>query len=60
MLRESFADKTLLVVAHRIDTVVDLDRIAVLDAGELVEFGSPKELLKNPSGKFRALNDESH
>lgn len=31
----------------------------VLDAGRVVEFDSPQELLKNPNGKLRALVDES-
>ncbi|KIJ48474.1 hypothetical protein M422DRAFT_247819 [Sphaerobolus stellatus SS14] len=50
---------TVITVAHRLKTIMDADRIMVLDAGHIVEFASPKELLKNPSGFFRSLVDES-
>ncbi|TCD64624.1 hypothetical protein EIP91_003858 [Steccherinum ochraceum] len=52
-------DVTLLTIAHRLQTVMDADKIMVLDAGRLVEFGSPRELLKNKDGVLRALVDES-
>ncbi|KAG5636016.1 hypothetical protein H0H81_009366 [Sphagnurus paluster] len=38
---------------------MDADKIMVLDAGRIVEFDSPKELLKLPHGNLRALVDES-
>ncbi|KAF7306582.1 ATP-binding cassette transporter [Mycena indigotica] len=52
-------DTTLLTVAHRLQTIMDADKIMVLDAGRIVEFDSPRELLKNKNGKLRALVDES-
>ncbi|RDX45542.1 P-loop containing nucleoside triphosphate hydrolase protein [Lentinus brumalis] len=52
-------DVTLLTVAHRLQTIMDSDKIMVLDAGRIVEFGKPSELLKNEKGMFRALVDES-
>ncbi|TCD68253.1 hypothetical protein EIP91_011219 [Steccherinum ochraceum] len=52
-------DVTLLTIAHRLQTVMDADKIMVLDAGRLVEFGTPRELLKNEHGVLRALVDES-
>ncbi|KAJ7778321.1 hypothetical protein B0H16DRAFT_1711830 [Mycena metata] len=52
-------DTTLLTVAHRLQTIMDADKIMVLDAGRIVEFDTPKELLKNKSGMLRALVDES-
>ncbi|KAL0950639.1 hypothetical protein HGRIS_007427 [Hohenbuehelia grisea] len=52
-------DVTLITVAHRLQTIMDADKIMVLDAGRIVEFDSPKELLKNKKGKLRALVDES-
>ncbi|KII94420.1 hypothetical protein PLICRDRAFT_36691 [Plicaturopsis crispa FD-325 SS-3] len=52
-------DVTLLTVAHRLQTIMDADKIMVLDAGRVVEYNSPAELLKNEKGFLRALVDES-
>ncbi|KAF7372862.1 ATP-binding cassette transporter [Mycena sanguinolenta] len=53
------SDVTVITVAHRLQTILDSDKIIVLDEGRIAEFDSPKELLKNPKGKLRALVDES-
>ncbi|KAL4243444.1 hypothetical protein ABKN59_001093 [Abortiporus biennis] len=45
--KELDKDVTLLTVAHRLQTIMDADKIMVLDAGQIVEFGPPSELLKN-------------
>lgn len=55
----SLNSTTLLVIAHRISTVADFDRILVLDEGKVVEDGSPQELACIRGGRFRALLEES-
>ena len=50
---------TLLVVAHRLSTVVDFDAVMVLDKGLMVEFGPAKELMSLPGGVFRSMVHES-
>ncbi|KZT29509.1 P-loop containing nucleoside triphosphate hydrolase protein [Neolentinus lepideus HHB14362 ss-1] len=54
------SDVTIITVAHRLQTIMDADKIMVLDAGCIVEFGSPNELLRNEKGRLRALVDESN
>ena len=54
-IREEFKNTTLLVVAHRLSTVADFDRILVMSEGKAVEFGSPKELLEVEDGVFKGM-----
>ncbi|KAL1741080.1 hypothetical protein HDZ31DRAFT_46206, partial [Schizophyllum fasciatum] len=53
------SDVTLITIAHRLQTIMDADRILVLDAGRIAEFDSPSELLKKEGGRLKALVDES-
>jgi ATP-binding cassette subfamily C (CFTR/MRP) protein 4 len=51
----AFRAATLIVVAHRVGTIIDSDTILVLDAGRLVEAGSPAELLADDASHFAGL-----
>ncbi|KAE9332719.1 hypothetical protein PF008_g14810 [Phytophthora fragariae] len=52
VIRTAFARSTVLTIAHRLDTILDSDRILVLDRGRLVEFASPAELVSKGKGVF--------
>ncbi|CAJ0841832.1 11126_t:CDS:10, partial [Entrophospora sp. SA101] len=52
-IREEFKDSTILTIAHRLRTVIDFDKILVMDAGNIMEFDSPYLLLQNPNSTFR-------
>jgi ABC-type multidrug transport system fused ATPase/permease subunit len=54
-LSEIKGDVTILAIAHRLSTVVDADRIVVLEKGAMVEEGSPTDLLRNKNGRFSEL-----
>lgn len=58
-IRKKFSDCTVLTIAHRLHTVMDNDRILVIDAGSAVEFGHPYELLKRSDGHLRQLVDQT-
>jgi ABC-type multidrug transport system fused ATPase/permease subunit len=53
---EEFKDFTVITVAHRLSTILNNDRVAVLEAGELVEFDSPEALL-NRESRLKKLLD---
>lgn len=56
IVRGDFKSHTVIVIAHRVDTVVDFDNVAVMEKGKLVEFDSPMSLLGIES-KFKELCD---
>ncbi|KAJ5898747.1 hypothetical protein N7495_003491 [Penicillium taxi] len=54
VIREEFSDCTILAVAHRLETIINFDRIAVMQDGMLIEFDTPEALLKTDSA-FKEL-----
>jgi ATP-binding cassette subfamily C (CFTR/MRP) protein 1 len=54
LLRVEFKEHTVITIAHRLETIMDSDKVALLDGGRLVEFGEPKVLLERDSA-FRKL-----
>ncbi|KAH9513984.1 Multidrug resistance-associated protein 5 [Bulinus truncatus] len=54
-LREGFKDCTMLIIAHRLNTVLDCDLIMVMQNGSIVEYDSPSRLLSNPSSLFKRM-----
>jgi len=54
-IREELSSAMVITIAHRLKTIIDYDRILVLDGGKVVEFDEPRELLNKPDGVFRAM-----
>ena len=59
-VRSEFHDATVITIAHRLNSVLDADKIMVLDEGQLVELGTPKELMARSGGRFRSLVHAEH
>jgi len=51
-VRQCLVGRTLLTISHRIQTIMDSNLIVVMDAGQVVEFGTPAELLSISNGRF--------
>ncbi|KAG0166831.1 hypothetical protein DFQ30_006735 [Apophysomyces sp. BC1015] len=58
-IRRQFSNCTILTIAHRINTVMDSDRILVLDKGNIAEFDSPEKLLADKNSIFYSLSKEA-
>jgi ABC-type sulfate/molybdate transport systems ATPase subunit len=58
-LRVDFKNCTLLTIAHRLNTIIDYDKVLVLDNGIIKEFDSPPNLLSDPDSAFSSMIDET-
>ncbi|NWQ86166.1 MRP7 protein, partial [Burhinus bistriatus] len=54
-IRQRFADKTVLTIAHRLNTIMDSDRVLVMQAGRVAELDSPTRLSKKDGSLFQHL-----
>ncbi|KAK5580209.1 hypothetical protein RB653_000222 [Dictyostelium firmibasis] len=59
IIREKFSDAIILTIAHRLNTIVESDRIMVLDSGSIVEFNKPSVLIQNENSLLNWLIDET-
>ena len=58
-IRSEFKNCTILTIAHRINTILDYDKIMVLDNGELIEFDTPEALIEDQTSFFHSMAKES-
>ena len=55
VIKNELDETTVLTIAHRLNTIIGYDKVVVLDAGQLAEEGTPKELLLTEGSQFRDL-----
>ncbi|XP_072393715.1 ATP-binding cassette sub-family C member 4-like isoform X6 [Diabrotica undecimpunctata] len=54
-IRNKFKDYTVITIAHRLNTIMDYDKVIVMSYGRMVEFGHPHQLLQVPDGHFHRM-----
>lgn len=54
-MAEEFKDQTMLVIAHRLQTIIESDKVMVMGEGKVIEFDKPQELMKNEQSHFTKL-----
>ena len=54
-IRTKFKHCTVITIAHRLNTIIDYDRVLVLENGQVVEYDKPENLLENKEGQFSRL-----
>jgi len=57
IINDEFRNSTLIIVAHRISTILNCDKILVLDEGKVAEFDTPQNLRNNPNSLFAKLTE---
>lgn len=55
IIRQKFSKHTIIAVAHKLETIIDFDKVAVLQNGDLKEFGNPHQLLAQDGSMFKSL-----
>jgi ABC-type multidrug transport system fused ATPase/permease subunit len=54
-INEKFKDKTMIIIAHRLNTIISSDKILVMDDGKVKEFDTPKNLMDDENSLFNSL-----
>lgn len=58
-IRDEFGSSTILTIAHRLRTIIDYDKILVMDAGKVVEYDNPYVLISNSDSLFYSMCENS-
>ena len=59
-IRSQFASSTILTIAHRLNTVMDYDKILVMSAGEVAQYDTPQNLLNDQNGIFYSMAKDAN
>lgn len=60
VIRTHFKNQTVIAIVHKLHTILDFDKVALMENGKIVEFDTPKALLSKEGSAFRTLLEGSH
>lgn len=55
LIREELGGRTIVSIAHRLDTILEYDQMVVVEGGAIVETGEPRMQLEREDGRFRRM-----
>jgi ABC-type multidrug transport system fused ATPase/permease subunit len=55
IIKREFAEYTIVMVSHRLDRVMDFDKVFIMDKGSIIESGNPHELIEQEGSSFKEL-----
>ena len=55
LIQNEFKDSTMITIAHRLNTIINSDRVLVLSFGQILEYDTPSNLMSNPNSEFSLL-----
>jgi ABC-type multidrug transport system fused ATPase/permease subunit len=58
LISHEFTDATVITIAHRLNTIINSDKVLVLSFGEVKEYDSPQNLMEDPNSDFSELLEE--
>ncbi|CDW75163.1 multidrug resistance-associated protein 1-like [Stylonychia lemnae] len=58
LIQSEFKDSTMITIAHRLNTIIQSDRVLVLSYGQIKEYDTPRNLMQNPDSEFSKLLKE--
>jgi len=58
LIEVEFKESTMIVIAHRLNTIINSDKVMVLSFGEILEYDSPQKLMSDPASEFSELLKE--
>jgi ABC-type multidrug transport system fused ATPase/permease subunit len=58
LIKQEFKECTVITIAHRLQTIIESDKVLVLGEGKVMEYNTPEKLMENPESKFTKLVNE--
>lgn len=52
LIKKEFKDSTMITIAHRLNTIINSDKVLVLSNGRVVEYEDPRVLMEDPASEF--------